>query len=121
MRKLIGRAGPLLIFAPSRVAGGGGREAEVRVPGPREQEAAAPEGAMTRTDPERFEPAAPSLAERLEQAVAATFGRWRGPSPLPAAAVEDLWDPAGVPGPLEIAIASRAQRVAWWLRAGGRR
>lgn len=119
MRKLIGRAGPLLIFAPSRVAGGGGREAEVRVPGPGEQ--AAREGAMARTDAERFEPAAPSLAERLEQAVAGAFGRRRAPRPVPAGAVEDLWDPAGVPGPLEIAIASRAQRVAWWLRAGGRR
>ena len=86
MRKLIGRAGPLLIFAPSRVAGS--REAEA---------------------------VAPTLAEKLEQALAGTLGRKRDP------AVEDLWDPAGVPGPLEIAIESRARRVAWRLWAGGRR
>lgn len=84
MRKLIGRAGPLLIFAPSRAA---------------EDERAL----------------APTLGAKLEQALAGTLGQKRDP------AVEDLWDPAGVPGPLEIAIESRAQRVAWRLWAGGRR
>lgn len=113
MRKLIGRAGPLLIFAPSR--DGGSREPEALVPAP------PAEGAGPRMTPIDRTAPAPTLAEKLEQVVAGALGRRRRvPSPA-GAAVEDLWDPAGVPGPLEIAIESRAQRVAWWLWAGGRR
>lgn len=115
MIKLIGRAGPLPIFAPARAADES-RETEVLAPVQPEPGAAVREEDMTGTGPERA-PAAPTLAEKVEMALAGTFGWRRGPS----AAVEDLWDPAGVPGPLEIAIGSRAQRVAWRLWAGGRR
>lgn len=116
MRKLIGRAGPLLIFAPSRLAEDGSREAEPLAPAQPQPGDGAREEVMAGTGPQRAA-AAPTLAEKLEMALAGTFGRRRDTS----AAVEDLWDPAGVPGPLEVAIASRAQRVAWRLWAGGRR
>lgn len=66
--------------------------------------------------------AEPPFVARLGKRVEGIVSRYRGRErPRQESAAEDLWDPAGVPGPLEIVLPSPARRLQYWFRAAGRR